>query len=520
MMCLLPRSCVTLLLMISVCPLTAQYQNIRVGEPINPGEPQEPSIVMNPNNTNLILVGSNTDNYYYSTNAGLTWQNGILSSSFGAIGDPCVLVDETDNYYYFHLVPDLSRVVCQKSTSLGNSWSNGTFTGVNGTKENDKEWATIDRGNGMIYLTWAQFDVHGSPSPLDSSEIRLSRSTDRGLSWSTPAIISDKKGDAAAGNYSDHAPMPAIGLHHEVYVAWMGPEGLMFDKSTDDGLTWLDNDVNVSGSHIRWLLFNIPGVSISPGFPIMNCDLSLGTNRGSIYICWTDQQSGTDDTDVWLVKSTDGGVTWSSRIRVNDDPPGRHQFFAWMTVDQTNGYLYFVFYDRRNHSSTATDVFMALSTDGGTTFSNFMVSESPFTPSQSDYLGHYIGVSAHSNIVRPVWTRIDNHFPSLWTAIIDSTPTVSLSSRPYIPSDFLLAHNFPNPFNSSTTIRYAIPQSSNVVIKVFDILGREIDILKNEEQTAAAYEITWHAKDIPSGIYFYQLRAGSFVETKKLLLMR
>ncbi|MCW8961517.1 MAG: hypothetical protein OQK29_08130, partial [Ignavibacteriaceae bacterium] len=59
-------------------PIYSQYQNVQVGVPVNIYEPEEPSIVINPNNTNHILVGSNTDNYYYSTNAGLTWQHGFL----------------------------------------------------------------------------------------------------------------------------------------------------------------------------------------------------------------------------------------------------------------------------------------------------------------------------------------------------------------------------------------------------------------------------------------------------------
>lgn len=65
---------------------------------------------------------------------------------------------------------------------------------------------------------------------------------------------------------------------------------------------------------------------------------------------------------------------------MNDDQPGKHQFFTWMTIDQSTGYLNFVFYDRRNHSNNATDVYMAVLYDGGETFTNFKVSESPFTP--------------------------------------------------------------------------------------------------------------------------------------------
>jgi photosystem II stability/assembly factor-like uncharacterized protein len=89
-----------------------------------------------------------------------------------------------------------------------------------------------------------------------------------------------------------------------------------------------------------------------------------------------------------------------------------------------------------------------------------------------------------------------------------------------IPTNFYLSYNYPNPFNPNTKIRYSIPQTSNVVIKVFDILGNEIETLVNEEKQTGTYEITWLAEGLPSGVYFYRLQAGDFVETKKMILLK
>jgi len=89
-----------------------------------------------------------------------------------------------------------------------------------------------------------------------------------------------------------------------------------------------------------------------------------------------------------------------------------------------------------------------------------------------------------------------------------------------LPDQYTLEQNYPNPFNPSTKIRYSIPQSSNVIIKVFDILGNEIETLVNEEKQTGTYNLTWYSKNLPSGVYFYQLRAGSFTETKKMLLLK
>jgi len=89
-----------------------------------------------------------------------------------------------------------------------------------------------------------------------------------------------------------------------------------------------------------------------------------------------------------------------------------------------------------------------------------------------------------------------------------------------LPKSFNLSQSYPNPFNPSTKIKYSLPQSSNVVIKVFDILGNEIETLIDEQKNTGTYEITWYAESLPSGIYFYKLQAGDYIETKKMLLMK
>ena len=106
--------------------------------------------------------------------------------------------------------------------------------------------------------------------------------------------------------------------------------------------------------------------------------------------------------------------------------------------------------------------------------------------------------------------------------LIKTTPDLSSieQSTDIISSDFSLQQNFPNPFNPSTKIEYSVPQASQVQIKVYDVLGNEVATLVNEEKPAGTYELTWNAASHPSGVYFYQLRAGSFVETKKMVLMK
>jgi hypothetical protein len=89
-----------------------------------------------------------------------------------------------------------------------------------------------------------------------------------------------------------------------------------------------------------------------------------------------------------------------------------------------------------------------------------------------------------------------------------------------IVATYSLSQNYPNPFNPTTKIQFSIPQSSRVVIKVFDILGNEIETLVNEEKSIGTYKIYWNAANLPSGVYFYRLQAGDFVQTKKMILIK
>jgi plastocyanin len=89
-----------------------------------------------------------------------------------------------------------------------------------------------------------------------------------------------------------------------------------------------------------------------------------------------------------------------------------------------------------------------------------------------------------------------------------------------VPNNFDLEQNYPNPFNPSTTINYAVPTAGLVTIKVFDILGKEIAALVNERKTAGNYAVDFNAINLPSGVYFYRMQAGSFASTKKFVLLK
>jgi hypothetical protein len=105
--------------------------------------------------------------------------------------------------------------------------------------------------------------------------------------------------------------------------------------------------------------------------------------------------------------------------------------------------------------------------------------------------------------------------------LVGQTDTTALSiTEEYTANEFILEQSYPNPFNPTTTIKYQIPELSFATVKVYDVLGGEVAKLINEELPAGSYEIEFNAAGLPSGVYFYRLQAGSFVNTKKMVLMK
>lgn len=421
-----------------------QYEIITIAsDKANGIGPCQPSIFISPKSPNIMVSsylsektmqtsGTKTrqNKIYLSRDFGKTWGARKIKSKFGDFGDPCIIADNSGYFYYFHLSDPkkmgwegnmvMDRIVCQRSLN-GKSWNSGSSVGLNPPKKHEKPWATFDETSGRIYTTWTQYDNYPSTNPQDSAKIMLSFSDDRGLNWTPSIRISQYGGNCEGELETPIGAIPTAGPEQEVYVTWAYNEKIYFDRSTDGGVSWIKNDIVVADQPGGWHP-NVPGFGKASGAPVSGCDISYGEHHGTIYVNWADQRNGENNTDIWISKSTDIGETWSDPMRVNDDEVvmmGKHQCYNWMSVDPITGYIYIVFYDRRNHTDLKTDVYMASSTDGGRTFKNEKISENPFEPDSDTYMGDYINISAYGGFVRPIWTSFENGNLSILSAIVD-----------------------------------------------------------------------------------------------------
>lgn len=415
-----------LLLCLIVFPVFGQdFELVQIPRPEKatyPFSQVEPSIAIHPKCPRKMIAGTVMNDYYYSKNGGKSWKSSSLKTKFGVNGDPVVHIDRKGRYYYFHLSNPpsgnwIDRIVCDYSGKIKGKW-NTSATQPDPPKAQDKHWVAECPKTGNLYLSWTQFDKYESKASEDSSRIMFSKSIDRGETWSKPIVISSLNGDCLDGDNTVEGAVPAVNDKGEIFVVWTGPHGIRLNISKDQGETWLSKEHKIIDQIGGWT-FDIPGISRCNGLPILKIDNSKGDNNGRLYVNWADQRNGEDNVDVFCIYSDDNGKSWSEVIKVNQDASNHHQFFTWMDLDQSNGNLYFVFYDRRDYEDNQTDVYLAYSLDGMNTLKDVKVSQSPFVPNEDIFFGDYINIAVVKGTIRPIWMRMDQKQISLWTALIN-----------------------------------------------------------------------------------------------------
>jgi hypothetical protein len=243
-------------------------------------------------------------------------------------------------------------------------------------KHKDAPHVYFDKERNLWHTAWTQFDVYKSKLKRDLSVIYYSRS-DEGKSWGTPKQLNTVSGDCLDGDSTVKGPMPCVGTLGEVYVAWAAPQGLAFQRSLDSGKTWLKEEKIIAPIKKGWAS-KVDGLKTN-GLPFIACDLSKGEFRGRIYVCWSDEKNGEKNKDVFLVYSDDKGEHWTEPVLVSYRPNHKEQFKPCMKVDTILGYLYLLYFDKQNFSEgKETDLYLALSKNGGLKFDYYKVNERSF----------------------------------------------------------------------------------------------------------------------------------------------
>ena len=490
-------------------------------------------ITKSPLDENFLFSSCNTltfipffisEGVYTTEDAGHSWQGSDSCAgdpiSFHG-GDPGIAIDKNGRLILTRLGRSpFVGLYSHFSDDNGTTWSQQK---VISTEDLERASVTTDAVNsssyfGRTYATWVKF---ASPFP-----IMMSFTNDGAENWSTPQQINTPPKRSAGGDI-------ALGSNGEVYTCWAGVTEsspfkeiyVGFASSTNGTENWDVSENAYEMNGITGLLANKGNIRVN-GLPGIAVDNSGGERDGWIYIVTgeKDLTPAGSDPDIIIHRSSDGGVSWSTGIRVNQDAlnNGKTQYFPSIHVDKF-GAIDIIYYDDRNTSIDSTGVFLSRSLDGGDSWQEFEISDHNFKPVPigglgQGYQGDNIDLSSTETKIIPVWMDNSTGIYQIWTAPISFSFLNDIEENKNL--SFELNQNFPNPFRFSTTINFHLSEADFVSLKVYNAMGKLMETLINEDLEAGNHKVYYSVENSNSktGVYFYQLNTGKYSDTKTMIL--
>jgi predicted lipoprotein with Yx(FWY)xxD motif len=409
--------------------------------------------------------------------------------------------------------------------------------------------AMISDGLGGAILTWQDYRSNNGFADIYSQRVNSSGAmlwTANGVAICNqaaaqrgPKLVSDGSGgafitwyDNRAGNYDIYTQRVASAgavqwTTNGVATCTMATDQLKPDICSDGAsgviIVWYDyrstTDYNIYAQRqgpAGAIVWAVDGVVMNNNVAYDQIDPKIVSDGvGGAVMSWTDYRTGTTaDIYAQRVNST-GAVQWTATGVIICTSAG-DQIRSQICTDGNSG-AYITWEDHRNAGNS--DIYAQQIASNAAI--NWAATGFAICTASNDQLTPMI-VSNGSLGAIIAWQdyRSGNNF-DIYETGFNTTGLIAIEKTgTMIPREYTLLQNYPNPFNPVTVINYQLPKTSAVKLSIYDALGQKVSILVNESQNAGNYNVEWDASNFPSGMYFYRLDAGSFVSTKKMILIK
>jgi len=235
-------------------------------------------------------------------------------------------------------------------------------------------------------------------------------------------------------------------------------------------------------------------------------------SSGQSVIVWVDSRNG---VQIFGQLFNSNGNPVGENFQISDTPHGGDIYSRPEVAMRTDGSFMVVWTDSIN-------VPQAFRAKGRQYNANGTPAGEPYVIPSIDILSGYPDIATDGSAYYLTWmdNRLNREFINVYAKKIGTAVTSVTGDDPELPRSVTLYSAYPNPFNPSTRIEYSVPESQHVILKIFDVLGREITTLVNEVKTPGRHEVTFNADPLPSGVYLYRIEAGGFTQTRRMVLLR
>lgn len=489
----------------------------------------EPTIAINPTNSNNIIAGwmrlRLDGKFWIATRA--SFDGGTTWSPINFLPHDTAIYQSADVTIQFHrtgiaylsyvdwdafTTPDTAGAVfISKSTDGGLSWSTPNKI-IDYTEipgfPFDRPWLSIDNSGGPNDGT-IYFTCMNLYSYTGQHHIYFRSSADSGTTWSNIKQVDDSLFSPGVITVS-YAPI-SVGADGKVYITYMS-----YDASISPFVRlYIATTTDTGNTFQRFVVDNVfPAYQKLPFYTIA----ADPVNSGHVIVSWCDTRYG--DLDVLLSKSTDGGQIWTIPVRINDDPVNNKivQDQVWSAFSPT-GELALAWRDRRmgdTSSLSPFDIYAAVSLDGGNSFnSNIRLSSTSSLNQSLPCCNSFIGLGLTDSILIADWGGYQGDTLLIWDIYVNKISILTAIETETFDVDFAL-QVFPNPANSEIIIQCSFPQRQITGIKIYNVFGKEVEtkIIRNSNGFII------RSSNLVAGIYFLKIITNNLLITKKLQIIK